>query len=374
MRIGITCYPTYGGSGVVATELGLALADEGHTVHFIAYAMPFRLGAYYDNVYFHEVPVIDYPIFQHRPATISLAAKMAEVAVRERLDLLHVHYAVPYSICARLAQEMLTGKIKTLTTLHGTDITLVGADPSLWEITRFAIASSDAVTAVSQYLRQRTLAEFDLDIPIEVIPNFVDTSKLKPAEKPNQARRKHFAQAGEKIVMHISNFRSVKRCSDVIKVFARVRQELPAKLLLIGSGPELSLAKSEADRLGVMDSTWILGKQEAVEDLLPLADVLLLTSQIESFSLVTLEAMSCAVPTVTTNVGGLSEVVAVGQSGFLDEVGDIQSMSKHVLEILQNEELAAKMGQAGRTRAQELFEQSKIVPQYVKLYERLLSG
>ena len=374
MRIGITCYPTYGGSGVVATELGLALADRGHTVHFIAYAMPFRLGAYHDNVYFHEVSVIDYPVFQHRPATISLAAKMAEIATRESLDLLHVHYAVPYSICARLAQQMLEGKIRTVTTLHGTDITLVGADPSLRDITRFAIASSDAVTAVSKYLRQRTLAEFELDKPIEVIPNFVDTSKLRPAEKANKVRRNHFAQPTEKIVIHISNFRSVKRCSDVVKVFARVRQQLPAKLILIGSGPELSLVKSEAERLGVMDSTWILGQQEAVEDLLPLADVLLLTSELESFSLVTLEAMSCAVPTVTTNVGGLSEVVAAGQSGFLDEVGDIESMSKHVLEILQNEELAAKMGQAGRARAQELFEQSKIVPQYLKLYERLLSG
>ncbi len=358
----------------MATELGLALADMGHTVHFIAYAMPFRLGEYHDNVYFHEVPVIDYPVFQHRPATISLAAKMAEIATRENLDLLHVHYAVPYSICARLAQQMLGGKIRTVTTLHGTDITLVGADPSLREITRFAIAGADAVTAVSKYLRQRTLAEFELDIPIEVITNFVDTSKLKPAEKANQARRKHFAEPGEKIVMHISNFRSVKRCSDVVKVFARVRQELPAKLILIGSGPELSLVKSEAERLGVMDSTWILGQQEAVENLLPLADVLLLTSELESFSLVTLEAMSCAVPTVTTNVGGLSEVVAAGQSGFLDEVGDIESMSKHVLEILEDQELAAKMGQLGRTRAAELFEQSKIVPQYLKLYEQLLSG
>ena len=374
MRIGITCYPTYGGSGVVATELGLALADSGHTVHFIAYAMPFRLGVYHDNVYFHEVPVIDYPIFQHRPATISLAAKMAEIATRESLDLLHVHYAVPYSICALLAQQMLEGKVRTVTTLHGTDITLVGADPSLRNITRFAIASSDAVTAVSKYLRQQTLAKFELDIPIEVIPNFVDTSKLRPAEKANKARRNHFAQATEKIVIHISNFRSIKRCSDVVKVFARVRQELSAKLILIGSGPELSLVKSEAERLGVMDSTWILGQQEAVENLLPLADVLLLTSESESFSLVTLEAMSCAVPTVTTNVGGLGEVVAEGQSGFLDEVGDIESMSKHVLRIFQDEELAVKMGQAGRARAQELFEQSKIVPQYVKLYERLLSG
>ena len=374
MRIGITCYPTYGGSGVVATELGLALAANGHTVHFIAYAMPFRLGEYHDNVFFHEVSVIDYPIFQHRPATISLAAKMAEVALREKLDLLHVHYAVPYSICAQLAQQMLDGKIKTVTTLHGTDITLVGADPSLREITRFAIASSDAVTAVSKYLRRQTLDEFNLDIPIEVIGNFVDTSKLIPLTKANHARRDHFAKPNEKIVIHISNFRSVKRCLDVVKVFARIRQELPAKLILIGSGPELSLVKSQADQLGVMDSTWILGQQEAVENLLPLADVLLLTSESESFSLVTLEAMSCAVPTVTTNVGGLSEVVAARQSGFLDEVGDIESMSKHVLEILQNDELAAKMGQAGRARAQQLFEQSKIVPQYVKLYERLLSS
>ena len=374
VRIGITCYPTYGGSGVVATELGLALAAKGHKVHFIAYAMPFRLGVYQNNVYFHEVSIVEYPVFQHRPATISLAAKMAEVATREKLDLLHVHYAVPYSICAHLAQEMLEGKIKTITTLHGTDITLVGADPSLREITRFAISSSDAVTAVSEYLRQQTLEEFDLDIPIDVIPNFVDTRKLKPAEKDNRVRRNHFAKPSEKIVMHISNCRSVKRCSDVVKVFARVRQQLPSKLILIGSGPELSLVKDEAERLGVMDSTWILGQQEAIENLLPLADVLLRTSESESFSLVTLEAMSCAVPTVTTNVGGLGEVVAARQTGFMDEVGDIESMSKHVLEILQNDELAAKMGQAGRARAQQLFEQSKIVPQYVKLYERLLSS
>jgi N-acetyl-alpha-D-glucosaminyl L-malate synthase BshA len=353
--------------------LGLALADRGHAVHFIAYAMPFRLGAYHDNVYFHGVPVIDYPIFQHRPATISLAAKMAEVAEREKLDLLHAHYAVPYSICAQLAQQMLAGKIKTVTTLHGTDITLVGADPSLREITRFAIASSDAVTAVSAYLRQQTLDEFNIDIPIEVIANFVDTSKLKPPGKANHARREHFAQPNEKIVIHISNFRSVKRCSDVVKVFARVRQQLPAKLILIGSGPELSMVKSQAEQLGLMDATWILGQQEAVENLLPLADVLLLTSESESFSLVTLEAMSCAVPTVTTNVGGLSEVVAAGQSGFLDEVGDIESMSKHVLKIMKDQKLAAKMGQAGRARAKQLFEQSMIVPQYEKLYERLLS-
>lgn len=374
MRIGITCYPTYGGSGVVATELGLALADQGHAVHFIAYAMPFRLGTYHKNVFFHEVSVIDYPIFQHRPATISLAAKMAEVALQEKLDLLHVHYAVPYSICAQLAQQMLAGKIKTVTTLHGTDITLVGTDPSLREITRFAIAGSDAVTAVSKYLRRQTLDEFNLDMPIEVIPNFVDTFKLKPPDKTNHTRRNHFAQPNEKIVIHISNFRSLKRCSDVVKVFARVRRQLPAKLILIGSGPELSIVKSQADQLGIMDATWILGQQEAVENLLPLADVLLLTSESESFSLVTLEAMSCAVPTVTTNVGGLSEVVAARQSGFMDEVGDIKSMSKHVLEILKNAELAAKMGQAGRARAQQLFEQSKVVPQYVKLYEQLLSS
>ena len=374
MRIGITCYPTYGGSGVVATELGLALAAEGHKVHFITYAMPFRLGVYHKNIFFHEVSIVDYPVFQHRPATISLAAKMAEVATREKLDLLHVHYAVPYSICAHLAQEMLGGKIKTVTTLHGTDITLVGADPSLRGIIRFAIARSNAVTAVSEYLREQTLEEFDLNRPIEVIPNFVDTSKLRPAEKDNHAGRNYFAKPSEKIVMHISNFRSVKRCPDVVEVFARVREQLPAKLILIGSGPELSLVKSEADRLGVMDSTWILGQQEAVEDLLPLADVMLLTSESESFSLATLEAMSCGVPTVTTKVGGLGEVVAEGQSGFVDEVGDIESMSKHVLEILENEELAARMGQAGRERAEGLFEQSKIVPRYVKLYERVLSG
>ena len=376
MRIGITCYSAHGGSGVVATELGLALASSGHSVHFIAYTAPFRLGVYQDNVYFHEVPIIDYPVFHHRPATLSLAAKMAEVAQQERLDLLHVHYAVPYSICAHLAQEMLDGKmnIKTITTLHGTDITLVGADPSLRQITRFAIASSDGLTAVSQYLRSHTLAEFDLDIPIEVIPNFVDTTKFKPLDCTCPAHRAHFARPDERIVMHISNFRSLKRTLDVVRVFANVRKALPAKLILIGSGPELSLAKVEADRLGVMDSTWILGRQEAIENLLPLADVLLLTSQTESFSLVTLEAMSCAVPTVTTNVGGLPEVVIDAATGFLDSVGDIDSLTAHVLQILKDEDLARTLGQAGRQRARDLFEQARIVPRYLDFYEKTLAG
>lgn len=374
MRIGITCFPAYGGSGVVATELGLALAAQGHPVHFIAYTQPIRLGVYHDNVYFHEVSVIDYPVFHHRPATLSLAAKMAEVALREKLDILHVHYAVPYSICAHLAQEMLDGKIKTITTLHGTDITLVGADPSMRDITRFAIASSDVVTAVSEYLRRRTLEEFNLDIPIEVVPNFVDTARLKPLGSDGHVSRSRFATAQEKIVMHISNFRALKRCLDVVRVFARVRQQLPAKLILIGSGPELSLAKAEAERLAVMDSTWILGQQEAIENLLPLADVLLLTSQMESFSLVTLEAMSCAVPTVATDVGGLGEVVLDGQTGFLDPVGDIEGLNNHVLRILRDRDLACKMGQAGRQRTQQLFEQNKIIPQYVSLYERVLTS
>ena len=374
MRTGITCYPTYGGSGVVATELGLALAAQGHPVHFIAYAIPFRLGLYHDNVYFHEVPIIDYPVFHHRPATISLAAKMAEVARLENLDLLHVHYAVPYSICAHLAQEMLGGNIKTITTLHGTDITLVGADPSLREITRFAIANNNAVTAVSEYLRSHTLSEFDLDIPIEVIPNFVDTTRLKPLGPKGQSARSRFARPQEKIVMHISNFRPLKRCLDVVRVFAEVRRAIPAKLILIGSGPELSLVKAEADRLGVMDSTWILGSQEAIEDLLPLADVLLLTSEMESFSLVTLEAMSCAVPTVTTNVGGLGEVVLDGRTGFLEAVGDIEALSGHVLQILQDDNLARKMGRVGRKRAQQFFEQSQIVHRYLALYQKALAS
>jgi N-acetyl-alpha-D-glucosaminyl L-malate synthase BshA len=374
VRIGITCYPAYGGSGVVATELGLALAKRGHSVHFIAYTMPFRLGDYADNVYFHEVSVIDYPVFNYRPATLSLAAKMAEITVREKLDLLHVHYAVPYSICAHLAQEMVGGKIKTLTTLHGTDITLVGADHSLRDITRFAIASSDAVTAVSKYLRERTAREFDLDIPIEVIPNFVDTSRFKPATDDCPLKRDRFVKPDEKIVMHISNFRSLKRCHDVVQIFANVRKKIPAKLILVGSGPELAEAKSQADRLEVMDSTWIIGRQEAIENLLPLADVLLLTSETESFSLVTLEAMSCAVPTVTTNVGGLPEVALQGRTGFLDEVGDIKAMTGHVLQILQDPDLAGKMGQAGRDRARKSFQQELIISRYEKFYQQVLSS
>ena len=242
------------------------------------------------------------------------------------------------------------------------------------EITRFAISSSDAVTAVSQYLRSHTLTEFDLDIPIEVIPNFVDTTKFKPLDNTCQAHRGHFADPDEKIVMHISNFRSLKRTLDVVRVFAQVRQAVPAKLILIGSGPELALAKAEADRLGVMDSTWILGRQEAIENLLPLADVLLLTSETESFSLVTLEAMSCAVPTVTTNVGGLPEVVLDGKTGFLDPIGDIEALSSHVLRILKDRDLARSLGQAGRKRAQQLFEQKKVIPQYVSLYQSVLAS
>jgi N-acetyl-alpha-D-glucosaminyl L-malate synthase BshA len=257
--------------------------------------------------------------------------------------------------------------------LHGTDITLVGADPSLREITRFAISSSDAVTAVSEYLRSRTLTEFDLTIPIEVIPNFVDTAKLRPLDDTCQAHRNRFADPDEKIVMHISNFRSLKRCLDVVRVFAKVRQAVPSKLILIGSGPELSLVKAEADRLAVMDSTWILGRQEAIENLLPLADVLLLTSRMESFSLVTLEAMSCAVPTVTTNVGGLTEVVLDGKTGFLDPVGDVEALTNHVLQILKDGDLAYTLGRTGRQRAQELFEQSRIVPRYISFYEAVLS-
>ncbi len=307
---------------------------------------------------------------------ISTAVKIREIVQDVGLDILHVHYALPHAISAQMAMQMLGPEwvIPTVTTLHGTDITLVGADPSLRDITRFAIANSDAVTAVSEYLRRRTLAEFDLDIPIEVIPNFVDTTRLKPFDCDGQASRSHFACAHEKIVMHISNFRSLKRCLDVIQVFARVRRQLPAKLILIGSGPELSLAKAEADRLGVMDSTWILGQQEAIENLLPLADVLLLTSKMESFSLVTLEAMSCAVPTVTSNVGGLGEVVLDGQTGFLEPVGDIEALSSRVIQLLQDDDLARTMGRAGRDRAQQLFEQDRVVPRYLELYEKVLAS
>ncbi len=371
MRIGITCYPTYGGSGVVATELGLELAARGHDIHFISYAVPFRMTAVSERLHFHEVEVMDYPLFEHAPYTLALASKMYNVVMNESLDLLHVHYAIPHSVSAYLARAMLLPrKVPFVTTLHGTDITLVGSDRSYLPITRFSIEQSDSVTAISQYLRQVTLEEFKIARPVEVIPNFVNCDVFMPGG--GRDRRAEFAPKGEKIMVHLSNFRPVKRIPDVVEVFARVRREIPAKLLLIGDGPDRSVAEWMVREKGLAQDAIFLGKQTNVDDLLPAADVMLLPSDMESFGLAALEAMACGVPAVCSRVGGLTEVIKDGVEGYLVPVRDVEAMAARTLEILRDPACQESMGRAARLRAQTQFCSDKIIPRYEKLYQRVL--
>ena len=371
MRIGITCYPTYGGSGVVATELGLELAARGHDVHFISYAMPVRMTAASGRIHFHEVEMLNYPLFDHPPYTLALASAMSNVAVTESLDLLHVHYAIPHSVSAYLARAMLKPRrLPFVTTLHGTDITLVGADRSYLPITRFAIEESDAVTAISEYLRQVTLREFAIRRPVEVIPNFVNCDVFRPADQ--QSRRADFAQGGEKILAHLSNFRAVKRIPDVVDIFALVRQKIPAKLLMIGDGPERAVAEWMVREKKIDHDVIFLGKQNQVQDLLNCADALLLPSDLESFGLAALEGMACGVPAICSRVGGVPEVLRDGVEGFLVEARDVQTMAARALEILTNPARHAEMSRAARERAQSAFCSSNIIPLYEDLYERAL--
>ncbi len=325
MKIGITCYPTYGGSGVVATELGKELANRGHDVHFISYALPIRL-TMKDRVYFHEVEVLTYPLFEYPPYDLVLATKMAEVMTRFDLDILHVHYAIPHSISAYLAKMMLRERVVPfVTTLHGTDITLVGNDRSYLPITRFGIEQSDAVTAVSEYLRQRTIQEFQILRPILVVPNFVDCNVY--GRSSDRTLRRRFAQDDEGILTHISNFRPVKRVEDVVGIFALVRKHRKARLLMVGDGPERPKAEWLANTHGVAEDVLFVGKQNAMSELLAISDVLLLPSELESFGLVALEAMACEVPVIATRVGGVPEVVRDGIDGYLYEVGDGRRLS-----------------------------------------------
>ncbi|MGH9432514.1 MAG: N-acetyl-alpha-D-glucosaminyl L-malate synthase BshA [Terriglobia bacterium] len=371
MKIGITCYPTYGGSGVVATELGIELAARGHDVHFISYALPFRISELSERLHFHEVEVMNYPLFDHPPYTLALASKMYNVAVNESLDLLHVHYAIPHSVSAYLARAMIKErKLPVVTTLHGTDITLVGADRSYLPITRFSIEESDAVTAISEYLRQLTLGEFGISRRVEVIPNFVNCEVFQPAH--GKCHRDQFAPAGEKIVAHLSNFRPVKRLPDVVEIFARVRRELPAKLLLIGDGPDRTVAEWMVREKGITADVIFLGKQNQVQDLLNCADVMLLPSDLESFGLAALEAMACGIPSVCSRVGGLPEVIQDGVEGFLVPPRDVETMAARTLVLLKDEPLRQKMGHAARLRAQINFCSEKIIPRYEKLYESVL--
>lgn len=372
MRIGVTCYPTLGGSGAVAAELGKQLARRGHEVHFISYRLPFRLAGFQENIRFHEVDVSTYPLFEHPPHDLALAAKMAAVAREEKLDVLHVHYAIPHAVAGYLAQQMLGASAPRLvTTLHGTDVTLVGQDRSFFEITRFSIERSQGVTAVSDFLRRMTVEVFGVEREIEVIHNFVDLSTHCRSRAWPDCRC--FARPGDKILLHISNFRPVKRVLDTVRVLERVNREVPAVLLLVGEGPERSSAQALARRLGLQDRVRFLGRLDQVEEVLGLAHVFLLPSEIESFGLSALEAMACAVPVVASDAGGLPEVVRHGETGFLLPVGDIEGMAARTLELLQDEERWREVGQAARRRAAALFDADRLVSAYERHYERVLS-
>jgi N-acetyl-alpha-D-glucosaminyl L-malate synthase BshA len=379
MRIGITCYPTYGGSGVVATELGIELAALGHQVHFISYSQPFRLSGRDEGICYHEVPVSSYPLFEFPPYDLALASRMAEVAEFCSLDLLHVHYAIPHSVSALLARQMLAARGRRLpfvTTLHGTDITLVGLDRSYLPITRYAIQESDGVTSISNYLKEKTVEDFGVTQGIEVIENFVNCDVYMPIKdeaKRAEARRR-LAGPEEAILMHLSNFRPVKRVVDVVKIFARVVRETPAQLVLVGDGPDRSAAEWLAHDLGIQAKVHFMGKLEQVHEVLPLADILLMPSELESFGLAALEAMACKVPSIATRVGGVPELIDDGITGLLYPVGDIEGMSLGVLGLLKDREKLDAMREAGRKTAQKRFCSSLVVPHYVRYYESVLSG
>lgn len=372
MKIGITCYPTFGGSGVVATELGIALARGGDDVHFISYALPSRLSMFHERVHFHEVTVTTYPLFDpYPPYTLALASKMAEVAVYEGLDVLHVHYAIPHAISAHLAQQILGAtKLKVITTLHGTDITLVGRDSSYLPITKFGIEVSDGVTAVSRWLKEQTAKNFSTAKAIEVIPNFVELRRFHRAS----ASPHLFAGTAEPLLCHVSNFRQVKRVFDVLAVFEAVNREVPSRLAMIGDGPDRSNAERFCREHRLTDRVTFLGNVVDLEEVLGAADLFLLPSEAESFGMAALEAMACEVPVIGTSTGGMPEVVTSGETGFLLPVGDVAGMAEHALEILRDPDLKRRMGKVGRSVAAEKFDVDRVVPRYRETYERVIAG
>ena len=371
INIGIVCYPTFGGSGVVATELGKALAKEGHRVHFITYSQPTRLDFLNENLFYHEVEFRSYPLFEYPPYELALASKMVSVAKNEKLDLLHVHYAIPHASAAYMAKQILKSEgitIPVVTTLHGTDITLVGKDPSYEPVVTFSINQSDGVTAVSEDLRRETYEHFKIDIDIDVIPNFIDLEKFKKQKKD------HFKQAicpnGEALVVHTSNFRKVKRIPDVIYIFANIHKEIPAKLLMIGDGPERARAEAQSKELGIENDVRFLGKLEAIEEVLSVADLFLMPSEKESFGLAALEAMACEVPLISSNAGGLPELNVQGITGFMSDVGNVEDMSRKALFVLDKKNLPTFKENALK-RAQE-FDIANILPLYERVYERVI--
>lgn len=371
MKIGIVCYPTFGGSGVVATELGIALAKEGHKVHFITYSQPTRFDFFNENLFYHEVDMLAYPLFQYPPYETALASKMVDVVKYEKLDVLHVHYAIPHASAAFIAKQILKEqniRIPVITTLHGTDITLVGKDPSFEPVVAFSINQSDGITAVSEDLRRDTHDHFKIEKEIKVIPNFIDLERFRRLKKD------HFKKAicpnGEKLIVHTSNFRKVKRVEDVVAVFQNLRKKIPVKLLLVGDGPERAKIEGMCRECGDCDDIRFLGKLEAVEEVLSVADLFVMPSEKESFGLAALEAMACQVPVISSNAGGLPELNIHGYSGYLSDVGDVESMTKFALEILDDKNLATFKKNA-LARATE-FELSKILPEYENYYEEVI--
>jgi L-malate glycosyltransferase len=372
MRIGITCYPTYGGSGVVATELGMELAARNHDVHFISYAPPIRMNAHDPHIHFHEVEVASYPLFDHPPYTLALATKMLEVFESQSLDLLHVHYAIPHSVSAMLARSMAAPlRLPFITTLHGTDITLVGSNRSYLPITKFSIEQSDGVTTISHYLLNETIKEFGIKRPMEVIPNFVNCDLYRRTENP--ALRAKWAPNGEPILMHLSNFRPVKRLTDVVEIFALVRAKMPAKLVLIGDGPDRGSAEYLVREKKLQKDVLFLGKQDQVYEKLSLADLFVMPSELESFGLAALEAMACEVPVIATNVGGVPEVIEHGVDGYLVAPGEVASAAKFAIDILSRADRGREMGQTARINAKKKFCSNDVIPQYEAYYKHVLS-
>ena len=374
MKVGIVCYPTYGGSGVVATELGIALARQGHQVHFITYREPVRLEGFHTNVFYHEVSALDYPLFQYQPYESALASKIVDVVKFEHLDILHVHYAIPHASAALMAKSILKEEgilIPFITTLHGTDITLVGRDPSYRPVVEYSLNHSDGITSVSQSLKEETIKNFVLKREIEVIPNFIDFSRFKKTDK------EHFKVAiapnNEKIVMHVSNFRPVKRVEDVILMFDKLIKKIPSKLLLVGDGPERMNCEMMCRELGNCEHVRFLGKQDAIEDLLAIADLFVLPSEQESFGLAALEAMACEVPVISSNAGGIPEININGQTGYLSAVGDIEDMAKNAIYILEDEKRLKQFKKAAFAQAKK-FDIQNILPLYESYYERVIAN
>lgn len=372
MKIGIVCFPSFGGSGVVATELGTYLAFQGHEIHFITYERPARLTFFHPNIFFHEVAPFKYPLFRYTPYETSLASKLVEVVEYQKLDVLHVHYAIPHASVAFLAKQILASKgvkIPFITTLHGTDITLVGKDSSLKPVIEFSINNSDGVTCVSEYLKDTTYEFFDIKKDINVIYNFIDFNKFSKTNKDHF--KKVIAPNGEKIITHISNFRKVKRAEDTIYIFEKINKKIPSTLLLVGDGPERANLEEMCQKIGLCDQIRFLGKQEAIEELLSVSDLFVLPSSSESFGLAALEAMAIEVPVISTNIGGIPEVNIDGETGFLCDVGDVDSMAKKALEILSDTETHEKFKKRAFERARE-FAIEKVVPQYLELYEKVI--